>query len=59
MNIRKYENKDQLEVVEIWNEVFGYDAPHNDPRLALEKKIAFNDGLLLVAEANGTKLSVQ
>jgi len=50
MLIRKYENKDETGVIQIWTEVFGYDAPHNDPRLALEGKVKFNDGLLFVAE---------
>ncbi|MGE5605721.1 MAG: GNAT family acetyltransferase [Bacteroidota bacterium] len=53
MFIRKYESKDENEVIQIWTDVFGYDAPHNDPRLALERKVAFNDGLLLVAEEDG------
>ncbi len=50
MIIRKYETRDQAEVVRIWTDVFGYDSPHNDPRLALKRKVAFNDGLLFVAE---------
>lgn len=54
MFIRKYETKDQTEVLLIWKDVFGYDAPHNDPRLALERKVAFNDGLFFVAEEDGS-----
>lgn len=53
MLIRKYESKDETGVIQIWTDVFGYDAPHNDPRQALERKVAFNDGLLLVAEEDG------
>ncbi len=53
MLIRKYESKDETGVIQIWTEVFGCDAPHNDPRQALERKVAFDDGLLLVAEENG------
>lgn len=52
MLIRQYESKDENEVIRIWTEVFGYDAPHNDPRLALERKVKFNDRLLFVAENN-------
>jgi len=54
MLIRKYETKDQTEVIRIWTDVFGYDAPHNDPQLALERKVASNDGLLFVAEEDGS-----
>ncbi len=54
MIIRSYEKKDQIEVIQIWTAVFGYGAPHNDPILALERKLAFDDGLLLVAEENGS-----
>jgi ribosomal protein S18 acetylase RimI-like enzyme len=37
------------QVVALWREVFGYDAPRNSPALAIDKKMAVNDGLLFVA----------
>lgn len=52
MFIRQYESNDAKEVIRIWTEVFGYDAPHNDPKLALERKVDFNDGLLFVVVEN-------
>ena len=43
---------DQLhrnQVVELWEAAFGYDAPHNEPHLVIDKKLAANDGLFYVA----------
>jgi ribosomal protein S18 acetylase RimI-like enzyme len=37
------------QVVALWREVFGYDAPRNSPSLAIDKKLAVRDGLLFVA----------
>ena len=37
------------QVVALWREVFGYDAPRNSPSLAIDKKMAVEDGLLFVA----------
>jgi len=39
------------QVVALWELVFGYDAPHNQPGLAIDKKLAVADGLLFVAVA--------
>ncbi len=35
----------------LWGAVFGYDAPHNKPSLAIDRKIATDDGLFFVALA--------
>jgi ribosomal protein S18 acetylase RimI-like enzyme len=40
------------QVVTLWREVFGYDAPRNSPSLAIEKKLAVQDNLLFVATEN-------
>lgn len=37
-------------LVDLWRQVFGYDAPHNDPALAIDKKLAV-DAMLYVALA--------
>lgn len=50
MTIRRYEERDWSEVLDIWRKVFAYDTPHNDPELSLRKKIAAADGLIFVAE---------
>ena len=48
--IRQYEDAtDRFQVVELWRNVFGYETAHNEPNLAISKKIATNDGLFFVA----------
>ena len=37
------------QVVSLWKEAFGYESDHNLPRLVIEKKVAFSDGLFFVA----------
>ncbi len=45
-----FDNQSHREqVIEIWTAVFDYDADHNIPGLVIDKKIAFGDGLFLVA----------
>ena len=38
-------------MVALWASVFGYDAPHNDPHVAIERKVARDPDLFLVAVA--------
>ena len=48
--IRQYKDStDRIQVVELWRNVFGYETAHNEPNLAISKKIATNDGLFFVA----------
>ena len=42
------------QVVVLWETVFGYDTPHNKPAVAIDKKLAVNDGLFFVAVAGGS-----
>jgi ribosomal protein S18 acetylase RimI-like enzyme len=50
ISIKLYEDSaHRTQVVKLWNEVFGYDAPHNRPELAIDKKLAVDDGLFFVA----------
>ena len=51
--IRKYIETDKEGVVALWEGVFGYDAPHNEASLSVEKKISRDPDLFLVAVVNG------
>lgn len=37
------------QVIALWRTVFGYETAHNDPSLAIDKKLGAADGLLFVA----------
>jgi ribosomal protein S18 acetylase RimI-like enzyme len=37
------------QVISLWSDAFGYDAAHNAPGLAIDKKLAFDDNLFFVA----------
>ncbi|KRP61479.1 acetyltransferase [Pseudomonas trivialis] len=39
----------RAQVITLWREAFGYDTAHNLPTLAIDKKLAVNDGLFFVA----------
>lgn len=39
----------RTQVVALWQQAFGYDTAHNVPTLAIDKKLAVNDGLFFVA----------
>ena len=39
----------RAQVIELWQQAFGYDTAHNLPSLAIDKKLAVNDGLFFVA----------
>ena len=39
----------RAQVVALWQQAFGYDTAHNVPSLAIDKKLAVNDGLFFVA----------
>ena len=46
VKIRKYYNKaDREGVLRIWNKVFHYNDPHNDPEVNIDRKRQKNDGL--------------
>jgi ribosomal protein S18 acetylase RimI-like enzyme len=40
------------QVVALWEKVFGYEAAHNRPSLAIDKKLAVDDQLFFVAMAD-------
>ena len=49
MDIRPYDDRDELGVVNLWRNVFGYTEPRNDPSRALRQKLSHDRDLLLVA----------
>ncbi|WEJ03751.1 GNAT family acetyltransferase [Pseudomonas sp. FJ2-5-13] len=42
----------RAQVIELWQQAFGYETAHNLPSLAIDKKLAVNDGLFFVAADN-------
>ena len=50
MKIILFDPNDHTEgTVQLWNEVFGYGDPRNDPNLSIQKKLEANDDLFFVA----------
>lgn len=50
-NLREYNDAtDREQVISLWRTVFGYETAHNEPSLAIAKKIIANDRLFFVAE---------
>ena len=43
----------RAQVIALWDTVFAYNAPHNQPSLSIDKKIEADDGLFFVAVADG------
>jgi ribosomal protein S18 acetylase RimI-like enzyme len=53
IDIVDYEDSDhRAQVIALWRTVFVYDAVHNAPGLAIDKKVAVHDGLFFVALAD-------
>jgi ribosomal protein S18 acetylase RimI-like enzyme len=40
---------DRNATIALWNTAFSYDAPHNEPGLVIDNKVAMDDGLFFVA----------
>jgi ribosomal protein S18 acetylase RimI-like enzyme len=53
MNIRAFAEEDTPDVVALWSEVFGYEAPHNAPATVIGKKLAVQRELFFVADEGG------
>lgn len=53
MTLRSYQEADEASVVTLWRDVFGYDRPHNDPAVAIRKKLSLQRELFFVAEESG------
>jgi ribosomal protein S18 acetylase RimI-like enzyme len=43
------DTKHREPVISLWQEVFGYEASHNAPKIVIDKKIQFKDELFFVA----------
>lgn len=52
MKIRKYKPADRQSLIELWQQVFPDDPPHNEPGAVIEAKLVVDD-LIFVAEQNG------
>ncbi|MBN1436716.1 MAG: GNAT family acetyltransferase [Sedimentisphaerales bacterium] len=53
-NIVEYDDsKHREQVIGLWQGVFGYGAAHNQPGVAIDKKVENGDGLFFVAEKDG------
>lgn len=50
MNIRKFQEKDRHSLIELWEEVFPNDPPHNAPAKVIDAKLEVDD-LIFVAES--------
>jgi ribosomal protein S18 acetylase RimI-like enzyme len=54
-NLREYsDTTDREHVIALWRAVFGYETAHNEPSLAISKKVNANDHLFFVAEDEGS-----
>ena len=54
VQIIQYQDADhRAQVIHLWESVFAYQAPHNDPALTIDKKLLTKDELFFVAEADG------
>jgi ribosomal protein S18 acetylase RimI-like enzyme len=50
MKIRKYKTQDSAKLIELWQQIFPGDPPHNEPLSVLDAKLAVDD-LIFVAES--------
>lgn len=53
MEIRPYSEGDEAAVVALWTSVFGDEAPHNQPEVAIRDKLAVQRELFFVARLDG------
>jgi ribosomal protein S18 acetylase RimI-like enzyme len=51
MDIRKFQEKDRLSLISLWQRVFPDDPSHNEPSKVISAKLAVDD-LIFVAEQN-------
>jgi ribosomal protein S18 acetylase RimI-like enzyme len=55
VSITRYDDAlHRASVIELWRAVFAYTQPHNDPALAIDRKLAADDGLFFVALQGGS-----
>jgi ribosomal protein S18 acetylase RimI-like enzyme len=52
MNVRKFQDSDRNLLVDLWEEVFPDDPPHNEPSAVIDAKLAVDD-FIFIAETEG------
>jgi ribosomal protein S18 acetylase RimI-like enzyme len=51
IHLRAYrDSTDREAIIQLWQEVFGYETAHNEPGLAIDRKLAHRDDLFWVAQ---------
>ena len=53
VEIRSFHESDEADVITLWEAVFGYPSPHNDPATVIRHKLAVQRELLFVARFDG------
>jgi ribosomal protein S18 acetylase RimI-like enzyme len=53
MDIRPFHESDEAEVITLWDNVFDYPAPHNDPATVIRHNLAVQRDLFIVARLDG------
>jgi len=53
IEIRAYQEIDEPEVVALWKQALGINAPHNEPTTSIRKKLEVDRDLFLVATVDG------
>jgi ribosomal protein S18 acetylase RimI-like enzyme len=53
VDIRPFHESDEDDVIALWEIVFGYPSPHNDPATVIRHKLAVQRGLFFVARLDG------
>jgi len=48
------DDQHRQQVIQLWESVFGYEAAHNAPSVAIDKKLAVRDELFFLADVDGT-----
>ncbi|MEM7020103.1 MAG: GNAT family acetyltransferase [Pseudomonadota bacterium] len=54
ITIRPFDEADEAAVIALWNKVFDYSAPHNDPAASIRRKLDVHRELFLVAVMDGS-----
>ena len=49
MVIRKFEDRDEREIVELWKYIFPPESPYNDPLISIHRKLEYDGNLFFVA----------
>jgi ribosomal protein S18 acetylase RimI-like enzyme len=53
VDIRPFHESDEADVIALWEIVFGYPSPHNDPATVIGHKLAVQRELFFVARLDG------